>query len=56
VRLSRVRLGVVVAGFDETSEQRMGPQGFRLELRVELHRNVPRMIGQFDNLDKLPVE
>ena len=30
--------------------------GLRLELRVELHRDVPRVAGQLDDLDELAVE
>ena len=41
---------------DETGEQRMGLERFRLELRMELDGDVIRMIRQLDHLDELAVE
>src|SRR5436190_22834004 len=46
---------VPVAGFDEACKQRMRPRGLRLELRVELHGEKPRVAGHLGNLDELPV-
>src|SRR5690606_12617604 len=46
----------LVGGFDEPGEQRMRPQRLRLELRVELHGQEERMVGQFDDFDKLAVK
>src|SRR4051812_34767529 len=51
----RVRGFSPIAGFDEAGEQRMRVQRLRLELRMELHGEVPWMIGQFGNLDELAV-
>ena len=45
-----------MTGVNKTSEERMGSERFRFELRVELHRDVPRMGWQFDDLDELTVE
>ena len=45
-----------MTGVNKTSEERMGIERFRFELRVELHRDVPRMGRQFDDLDELPIE
>src|SRR5690349_13225187 len=47
---------VAVARFDETGEQRMRLQRLRLELGVELHRDVIRVVRQLDDLDELAVE
>src|SRR5215813_2575943 len=55
-RAVRLRELVLVARFDESGEQRVRLQRLRLELGMELHRHVPRMRGQLDNLDELPVE
>src|SRR5215471_492856 len=54
-RRGRVTLGelVRVARVDEPRKQR---ERLRLELWVELHRDVPRMRRQLDHLDELPVE
>ena len=41
---------------DEPGEQRMRRERLRLELRMELHRDVPRMRRQLDDLDELAVE
>ena len=46
---------VLVARVDEPGKERMGRQRLRLELRVELHRDVPRVRRQLDNLDELAV-
>ena len=40
---------------DEAGEERMRPQRLRQELRVELHGDVPRVAGQFEDLDELAV-
>src|SRR6185436_5813602 len=45
-----------MTGVNKTSEERMGIERFRFELRVELHRDVPRMGRELDDLDELPVE
>src|SRR6478736_1737058 len=42
-------------GFHETRKQRMGLERTGLEFRMELHRQVPRMAGQFRDLHKLAV-
>ena len=34
----------------------MRAQRLRLELRMELHREIPRVPGQFDDFDELAVE
>ena len=47
---------VLVARVDEAGEERMRLERLRLELRVELHRDVPRMRRQLDDLDELAVE
>ena len=46
---------VPVARLDEAREQRMRLQRLRLELRMELHRQVPRVAGQLRDLDELAV-
>ena len=51
-----LRALVRVAGFDESGEQRVRLERLRRELRVELHRHVPRMRRQLDDLDELAVE
>ena len=45
-----------VTGVDETGKQRMRLEWLRLELGVELHRDVPRMRRQFDDFDERAVE
>src|SRR6476620_6394241 len=47
---------VPVARVDEAGEQRMRLEWFRLELGVELYRDVPRMRGELDDLDELAVK
>ena len=47
---------VPMARVDEAGEQRMRLERLRLELGVELHRDVPRMRRQLDDLDELAVE
>src|SRR4051794_34453078 len=47
---------VLVARADEAGEQRMRLERLRLELRVELHGDVPGMRRYLDDLDKLAVE
>src|SRR6185503_3589258 len=51
-----VRALVAAAGLDEPGKQRVRLQRLRLELRVELHRDVPRVRWQLDDLDELAVE
>ena len=46
----------LVAGFDESSEQRVRRERLRFELRMELDRDVPGMRRQLDDLDEFPVE
>src|SRR5438477_3878942 len=46
---------MTVGGVDEAGEQRMRAQRLRLELRMELHGDVPRMSGQLDHLHEFPV-
>ena len=46
----------LVGRLDEAGEQRMRAQRLGLELRMELHRQEPRMAGQLDDLDELAVE
>ena len=41
---------------NEPTKEGMGIERFRFELRVELHRDVPRMGRELDDLDELPVE
>src|SRR5215471_14733755 len=57
-RRGRVTLGelVRVARVDEAGKQRVRYERLRLELRVELHGDVPRMRRQLDHLDELAVE
>src|SRR6185295_16112797 len=50
-----VRGLVLVGGGDERGEQRMRLRRLRLELRVELHGEIPRMSGQLGDLDELAV-
>ena len=50
---SRGRL--IVAGFDKRGEERVRPGRLRLELRVKLNRQVPRMIRDFGDFDELAV-
>ena len=55
--VGRVRAALLLpAGrSDEAREQRVRPQRLRLELGMELHGDVPRVAGQFDDLDELAV-
>ena len=46
----------LVGRFDEARKQRMRTQRLRLELRMELHRQIPGMAGQLDDFDELAVE
>ena len=48
-RRSRARSS---AACDELAEERRGPRRPRLELRVELRRDEPRVVGQLDDLDE----
>ena len=41
---------------NEPTKEGMGIERLRFELRMELHRDVPRMGRQFDDLDELPIE
>src|SRR6476620_5302877 len=51
------RRGLVrVARLDEAGEQRVRLERLRLELGMELHRDVPRVRRQFDDLHELAVE
>src|SRR5581483_6558461 len=50
-----VRILVRGRRFDERGEERMRPRRLRLELRVELHGEVPRVARQFGDLDELAV-
>src|SRR5262245_32122937 len=50
-----VRGLVLVRGRDERREQRMRTRRLRLEFRMELHGEVPRMTRQLRNLDELAV-
>ena len=45
-------LRAVQRGADEVAEQRRGPLGARLELRVELRGHEERVVGQLDHLDE----
>src|SRR5436190_87245 len=47
---------VPVARLDESGEQRVRLERLRLELGVELHRDVVGMVGQLDDLDELAIE
>src|SRR5581483_10695258 len=51
----RMRRPAAVARFDEARKQRMRMERLRLEFRMELHREVPRMVGQLGDLDELAV-
>src|SRR3954468_13551840 len=51
-----VRELVTMARFDESGEQRVRLERLRLELGMELHRDVIRMRRQLDHLDELSVE
>src|SRR5207248_3181083 len=44
--------GALSRGADEIAEQRCGPRRARLELRVELARDEPGVVGQLDDLDE----
>src|SRR5262249_54832252 len=46
---------VLVRGLHERGEQRVRLRRLRLELRVELHGEIPRVIGQLGDLDELAV-
>src|SRR5438552_10184483 len=46
---------MTVGGVDEAGEQRMRAQRLRLELRMELHGDVPRMSRQLDHLHEFSV-
>src|SRR5215510_6933465 len=46
---------VPVARLDEARKQRMRPQRLRLELRMKLHRDEPRMRGALGDLDELSI-
>src|SRR5690348_11384363 len=48
------RARAVVRRRDELAEERRGPRGPRLELRVKLRRDEPRMVGELDDLDQPP--
>src|SRR5262245_21992402 len=54
-RLRRRARLVQIGRFDEGREERMRARRLRLELRMELHGEVPRMAGQFGDLDELAV-
>src|SRR3954451_20387063 len=41
---------LIERGADEGGEQGVRLEGLRLEFRVELHADIPGMIGDFDNL------
>lgn len=45
-----------MTGMDEAGEERVWLERLRLELRMELHRDVPRMRWQFDDFNELAVE
>src|SRR5262245_51356175 len=55
-RMTAGRRLVRVAGLDESGEQRVRLERLRRELRVELHRDIPGMRRQLDDLDELAVE
>ena len=40
--------------FDKACDEGLGGEGFGFELRMELHRHKPRVVGQFDDLNKVP--
>ena len=42
-------------GFDKASEQRVGSQRFAFELRMELHGNEPRMVGDFNDFHQAAI-
>src|SRR3989442_14255543 len=46
---------VLIGGGDERREQRMRTRRLRLEFRMELHREVPRMTGQLGDFHELAV-
>ncbi len=50
--LAGSRAGAVERSADEAAEQRRRPRRPRLELRVELARDEPGMVGQLDDLDE----
>src|SRR6478672_5584956 len=47
---------VTIARADESGEERVRLQRLRLELRMELHGDVPRVARHFDDLDELAVQ
>jgi len=47
-------MGVMVAGSDETFEERMRLVRFAAEFRMELAGNEKWMVLQFDHLDQIP--
>src|SRR4051812_3620676 len=51
-----LRALVRVAGVDESGEERVRLERLRLELGMELHRHVPRVLRQLEDLDELPVQ
>src|SRR5438876_6193567 len=46
---------VAVRGLDKARKERMRVQRLRLEFRMELHGEVPRVAGQLRDLDELAV-
>src|SRR6516162_6119390 len=48
----RARSSAVVGRRDESEEERRRARGARLELRMELRRDEPRMVGELDDLDQ----
>src|SRR3954470_22463990 len=47
--------GLVQRGADERREQRVRLERLRLELRMKLHADEPRMVGELDDLGQLAV-
>jgi len=45
-----------MTGLNEASEERVRVERFRFELRMELHRDVPRMGRKLDDFNELAVE
>ena len=53
--LGAARFAACEGGGDEVAEQRVGLRRLRLELRVALHGQEPRVVRQLDHLDQLAV-
>src|SRR5438046_502123 len=55
VRPLLLRAAMRAGGADEVLEERVAGKGLRLELRVELAAEEPRMVLELDDLDEFPI-